>query len=159
MLTLSTPFLEIVGRSTLIYAFIYVGLRVSGKREMSQLSLVDFVVLLLLANAVQNAMLGPDTSLVGGMTAAGTLLLLDGIVARLLYYFPQLRKVAEGSPTVLIMHGQVIPQNLRREQISEDDLAAALRDHGFHNISEVEIAVLETSGKISMVGRPKVDRD
>lgn len=159
MWTLGTPILEIIGRSALVYAFIYIGLRVSGKREMSQLSLVDFVVLLLLANAVQNAMIGPDTSLLGGIIAAGTLLVLDGIVARLLYYFPALRKVAEGSPTVLIMHGQVIPGNLRREQISEDDLAAALREHGFHHVNEVEIAVLETNGTISMVGKTKVDSE
>jgi uncharacterized membrane protein YcaP (DUF421 family) len=153
MWTLETPFLEIIARSALVYAFIYVGLRVSGKREMSQLSLVDFVVLLLLANAVQNAMIGPDTSLVGGVLAAGTLLLLDSIVARLLYYFPRLRKVAEGSPSVLILRGEVIATNMRREQISEANLAAALREHGFQGVSEVEIAVLETNGAISMVGK------
>lgn len=153
MFTLSTPFLEIIGRSALVYAFIYSGLRVSGKREMSQLSLVNFVVLLLLANAVQNAMIGPDTSLLGGVIAAGTLLLLDSIVARLLYYFPRLRKVAEGSPSVLILRGEVIAANMRREQISEADLAAALREHGFQGVHEVEIAILETNGVISMVGK------
>lgn len=157
MWTLETPMLEIIGRSALIYVFIYVGLRISGKREMSQLSLVDFVVLLLLANAVQNAMLGPDTSLLGGVIAAATLLVLDGLVARLLYYFPRLRHVAEGSPTVLILHGQVITQHLRREQLSEEDLASALRDHGFQQPSEVEMAVLETNGKITMIGKTAVN--
>lgn len=153
MWNLSTPAWEIIARSMLVYLFIYIGLRLSGKREMGQLSLVDFVVLLLLANAVQNAMLGTDTSLLGGVIAAATLLILDWIVARLLYYFPRLRKVAEGSPSVLILRGEVITQNLRREQLTDDDIAAALRDHGFHSVSEVEMAVLETNGKITMIGK------
>ena len=143
--------LEILLRTAAVYLVILVGLRLAGKREIGQLTVFDLVVLLLIANAVQNAMVGPDTSLVGGILAAVVLLLINVLVARLRFKWPRLRRWLEGTPTLLVLHGDVISGNLRREGVDEDILSAALREHGIADISGVEMAVLETDGSISVV--------
>jgi uncharacterized membrane protein YcaP (DUF421 family) len=149
-INLSTA-IEILLRTAAVYLVILVGLRLAGKREIGQLTVFDLVVLLLISNAVQNAMVGPDTSLVGGLLAAVVLLLVNALVARLRYKSPRLRHWLEGTPTLLALHGEVISANLRREGIDEDILSAALREHGIVDISGVEMAVLETDGSISVV--------
>ena len=111
----------------------------------------DLVVLLLIANAVQNAMLGPDTSLAGGILAAVVLLTLNAIVARLRLRWSLLRRLVEGSPTLLVLRGEVIADHMRREGLDEDTLEAALREHGVADLSDVEMAVLEIDGSISVV--------
>jgi len=151
MLNLAIPAWDIVLRTAAIYAAILVGLRLAGKREMGQMNVFDLVVLLLIANAVQNAMVGPDTSLLGGMLAAGVLLILNAILARLRLRWPRLRRVIEGSPTVLILHGEVLEDHLRREEVDKEMLAAALREHGLSDEKGVEMAVLEIDGSISVV--------
>jgi uncharacterized membrane protein YcaP (DUF421 family) len=108
-------------------------------------------VLLLIANAVQNAMVGPDTSLAGGVLAALVLLALNAGVARLRLHWPRLRRVIEGSPTLLVLHGEVIPDHLRREGLDQETLEAALREHGVADVTGVEMAVLEIDGSISVV--------
>jgi uncharacterized membrane protein YcaP (DUF421 family) len=147
---LSTLF-DILLRTVAVYLVILVGLRLAGKREIGQLTVFDLVVLLLISNAVQNAMVGPDTSLVGGLLAAVVLLLVNTLVSRLGLKWPRLRHWVEGTPTLLVLHGEVIPEHLRREGVDEDILSAALREHGIADISEVEMAVLETDGSISVV--------
>jgi uncharacterized membrane protein YcaP (DUF421 family) len=134
-----------------VYLVLLMGLRLAGKRELGQMTIFDLVVLLLLANAVQNAMVGPDTSLTGGLLAAGALLAMNLIVAQLGIRWPRLRRFVEGSPTVLILHGQVLARHLQREGIDQDELAAALREHGVAEVSQVEMAVLEIDGSISVV--------
>jgi len=109
------------------------------------------VVLLLIANAVQNAMVGPDTSLTGGLLAAVVLLVINFLVARLRLHWPVLRRAVEGTPTVLVLHGEVFRHNLRREGLDQDTLEAALREHGVAELSDVEMAVLEIDGSISVV--------
>ena len=141
----------IVVRTLAVYLAILAGLRLSGKREIGQMTVFDLVVLLLIANAVQNAMVGPDTSLLGGILAAVVLLLVNAIVARLSLRWPRLRRWVEGTPTLLVLHGEVIPQHLRREGIDEESLLAAFREHGVAEISGVEMAVLEIDGSISVV--------
>ena len=143
--------LEIIIRTIAVYLVILIGLRLAGKREIGQMTVFDLVVLLLIANAVQNAMVGPDTSLVGGILAAIVLLLVNAAVAGLRLRSPRLRRLVEGTPTLLVLHGEVIPQHMRREGIDEESLLVALREHGVAEISEVEMAVLEIDGSISVI--------
>lgn len=138
-------------RTSVIYFVVLVGLRLAGKREIGQMTIFDLVVLLLLANAVQNAMVGGDASLVGGLAAAGTLLLLNGLVARATLRWPRLRRTLVGMPTLLVLRGEVLHEHLRREGIGLDELEAALREHGIANAQDVDMAVLEVDGSISVV--------
>lgn len=151
MLHLAQPAWQIVVRTMAVYLALLVGLRLAGKREIGQMTVFDLVVLLLLANAVQNAMVGPDTSLAGGVIAAAVLLVLNALVAQVRLRWPKLRHAIEGSPTILILHGEVIPAHLRREGIDQETLEAALREHGVTDLGQVEMAVLETDGSISVV--------
>lgn len=151
MLSLELPVWDIVFRTAAIYLTILVGLRFAGKRELGQMTVFDLVVLLLIANAVQNAMVGPDTSLSGGVLAAVVLLVLNALVARLRLRWPALRRAVEGSPTVLVLRGEVITDHLRREGLDQDTLEAALREHGVADLGDVEMAVLEIDGSISVV--------
>lgn len=151
MFHLGTPVWGIALRSFVVYLAILVGLRIAGKREMGQMTVFDLVVLLLIANAVQNAMVGPDNSLVGGLVAAAVLLLLNAGVARLRLRSKRLRRLVEGSPTILVLHGRIFGENLRHEGIDIDELQASFREHGIEKLSEVEMAVLETDGSISIV--------
>ena len=143
--------LGIIIRTTAVYLVILIGLRLAGKREIGQMTVFDLVVLLLIANAVQNAMVGPDTSLIGGVLAAIALLAVNALVARLRLRSPRLRHLVEGTPTLLVLHGEVIPEHMQREGIDEESLLTALREHGVAEISEVEMAVLEIDGSISVV--------
>lgn len=151
MFTLAIPIWNIILRTAAVYFIILLGLRLTGKREIGQMTVFDLVLLLLIANAVQNAMVGPDTSLFGGLIAAAVLLVLNVAVARLRLRSARLRRLIEGSPTLLILHGEVIESHLRREGLDEETLEAALREHGVAELSEVEMAVLEIDGSISVV--------
>jgi uncharacterized membrane protein YcaP (DUF421 family) len=143
--------LGIMIRTIAVYLIILIGLRLSGKREMGQMTVFDLVVLLLVSNAVQNAMVGPDTSLTGGILAAIVLLAINGLIARMRLRWPRLRRWVEGTPTLLVLHGEPIPEHMHREGIDEETLAEALREHGVAEISGVEMAVLEIDGSISVV--------
>jgi uncharacterized membrane protein YcaP (DUF421 family) len=143
--------LDIVIRTLVVYLFVLIGLRLSGKREIGQMTVFDLVVLLLIANGVQNAMVGPDTSLTGGILAAVVLLVLNAFVARMRLHWPRLRRLVEGTPTLLVLHGQVITEHLHHEGLDEDTLMAALREHGIAEVGGVDMAVLEIDGSISVV--------
>jgi uncharacterized membrane protein YcaP (DUF421 family) len=149
-LSLSTA-IGIAARTLIIYVVILAGLRLSGKRELGQMTVFDLVVLLLVANAVQTAMVGPDTSLVGGILSAIVLLLINAGVARLRLSWPRLKHVVEGTPTLLVLHGEVVPEHMRKEGIDEETLETALREHGVEKMGDVEMAVLEIDGSISVV--------
>lgn len=151
MLTLGEPVLGIIARAAIIYFAVLVGLRLAGKREVGQLTILDLVVLLLIANAVQNAMVGADTSLLGGLIAAGTLLTINRLLAYFRLRSAKLRHLLQGTPTILVLHGKPIEEHLRREGIDEDTLAAALREHGIASIEQADTVVLETDGSISVV--------
>jgi uncharacterized membrane protein YcaP (DUF421 family) len=142
---------EIALRTVLIYLFVLAGLRLAGKREVGQMTPFDLVLLLLLANAVQNAMTGPDTSVTGGLVAAGTLLLLNTGVTRLLWNHKKVRRWVEGTPTVLILKGKIIHENLEKEKVTLESLHQALREHGVSTTKEVGIAVLEIDGSVSVL--------
>jgi uncharacterized membrane protein YcaP (DUF421 family) len=151
MLSLAIPAWNIILRTVVVYMVILTGLRLAGKREIGQMTVFDLVVLLLIANAVQNAMVGPDTSLLGGILAAGVLLVLNAIVAWLRLRWTPLRRIIEGTPTLLILHGEVIADHLRREGLDQETLETAIREHGVAELSDVEMAVLEIDGSISVV--------
>jgi uncharacterized membrane protein YcaP (DUF421 family) len=151
MFATTTPIWQTVIRTTVIYFAILFGLRLAGKRQLGQMTVFDLVVLLLISNAVQNAMVGPDNSLIGGIVAAAVILLLNFGVSRLQLSSKSLRSLVEGSPTVLLLHGQIIPAALQREGVDEETLGAAMREHGFERPDQIEMAVLETDGSISIV--------
>lgn len=151
MLKLDVPAWKIALRMAAIYLVTLIGLRLAGKREMGQMTVFDLVVLLLIANAVQNAMVGLDTSLTGGVLAAVVLLVLNAVVARLRLRWSRLRRLVEGSPTLLVLHGEVLADHLRREGLDQQTLETALREHGVAEVRDVEMAVLEIDGSISVV--------
>lgn len=141
----------IVVRSTVVYLVILVGFRLAGKRHISQLSLVDFALILLVSNAVQNAMVGNDSSLLGGIVAAATLILINVILTKLLFKDTKLGKFITGEPRLLVRNGQYIMSNLQHEEIRPEELEEQIREHGFKDISEVKTAILEMDGSISIL--------
>ena len=141
----------IVVRTFVVYAALLIGLRLSGKRELGQLTSFDLVVILLVSNAVQNAMVGPDTSLVGGLVAAATLLLVNQLVGRLDLQWPWLHRQLVGQPSLLVNRGRFVDAHLRREDLTRDEVFEALREHGVMNLNQVQMAVLEVDGTISVV--------
>lgn len=148
--------LEIAVRTGLIYFAVLIGVRLSGKREIGQMTPFDLVLLLLIANAVQNAMTGPDTSLVGGLVAAGTLIAINSLVSLLAWRSKRISRIVEGSPTPLVHHGRVLEDNLAREKVTTDELHQALREHGIPNLAEVELAMLEVDGSISVLRKDEM---
>lgn len=142
---------EIVVRTAIVYIAMFLGLRFLGKREIGQMTIFDLVLILLIANAVQNAMVGPDVSLEGGLIAAGVLLLMNWLVAMLRLRSPLLSRLFEGHPTVLVERGSYVTGALRRQGLDEEDVTMAMREHGIDDVSKVSLAVLETDGSISII--------
>lgn len=147
---------EIILRTLIIYVIVLVGIRLSGKREVGQMTPFDLVLLLLISNAVQNAMTGPDTSVLGGIAAAVTLLVLNGIVSRIVSRNTELRKYIVGTPTLLVYDGDIIKEHLRKEEITVEALYTALREHGIDNLSKVHQAILEIDGSISVLTKEEM---
>lgn len=139
-------------RSAIVYVAIYVGLRAAGKRHAGQLSIVDFVLVLLVSNAVQNAMVGNDSSLLGGIVAALTLILVNLALTRLVIRHERLAAFLEGEPTLLVRDGRILDNALGREGIRRAELEAAIREHGFKDVGDCRAAILEIDGSISVVG-------
>jgi uncharacterized membrane protein YcaP (DUF421 family) len=150
---------EIVLRTAIIYAVVLIGVRLSGKREVGQMTPFDLTLLLLISNSVQNAMTGPDTTLVGGVIAAITLLVMNYVVADLSGANRRFRKLIEGQPSLLIHDGQVIASHLAKERVSMDELDRALREHGISSRKDVALAVLEIDGSISCLKYDEIKPD
>ena len=148
--------IEIAIRTSIIYLALLLGLRLMGKRQVGQLTTFDFLLLLLLSNAVQNAMTGPDTSIQGGLVAAGTLFALNVIIAGVVRRSSKAEHFIEGTPTLLIRNGQILNQNLVREGITRDDLLRSMREHGVDTVEEVRAAILEVDGTVSVVKEDEV---
>jgi len=148
---------EKVVRSILIYAFVIIALRVFGKRELGQTNTLDLVVLLLMANAVQNGIIGNDVSVTGAVIGATVLFTLNNFLARAQYRFPILSFLFEGKPTELISDGRPNVGALRHEQISLPELRAIARRQGFLDLGKVQTAILETNGVVTMwaTGEPR----
>jgi uncharacterized membrane protein YcaP (DUF421 family) len=151
LFAMSLPWWEFVLRAIGIYVFLLIVLRVTGKRQVGQLTPFDLVLLLILSNAVQNSMNGGDNSLVGGMISAVTLVCLNVLVGKATSRNRQLERLVDGQPRVLISNGHVFKTVLVDEGITHDELMAALRRTGCETIEEVRLAVLETNGGISVI--------
>jgi uncharacterized membrane protein YcaP (DUF421 family) len=139
----------IVLRTAVIYIVVLLGVRLSGKREVGQMTPFDLTLLLLLSNSVQNAMTGPDTSLSGGVIAAITLLVLNYFIAEVSGGNRRFRKLVEGQPSLLVHDGQIISAHMAKEHVSMDELERSLREHGISSYHDVALAVLEVDGSIS----------
>lgn len=151
--------LQIVLRTGVIYLLVLIGVRLSGKREVGQMTPFDLTLLLLLSNSVQNAMTGPDTSLLGGAVAATTLLILNYLVANVSGGSRRFRKLVEGEPSLLIHDGKIIETHMARERVSIDELHRALREHGLNSCDQVALAVLEVDGSISCLKYDEIKPD
>jgi len=151
--------LEITLRTAVIYVVVLAGVRLSGKREVGQMTPFDLTLLLLISNAVQNAMTGPDNSLLGGVVAAATLLLLNYLVAELSGGNRRFRKFVQGQPSLLVHDGQVIDSHMAKEHVSMDELQRALREHGISSPKDVALAVLEVDGSISCLKYDEIKPD
>ena len=151
--------LNIALRTTVIYAVVLAGVRLSGKREVGQMTPFDLTLLLLISNSVQNAMTGPDTSLLGGVVAASTLLLLNYLIADVSGANRHFRKVIQGQPSLLVHDGKVIESHMAKEHVSMDELERALREHGISSCHDVALAVLEVDGSISCLKYDEIKPD
>ena len=151
---MTAPFatlLDVAIRTTVVYLALLVGLRVTGTRQLGQMSTFDLVLLLIIANAVQNAMVGPDTSLAGGLVAAGVLIGWHRIIDWWRFRSRRVAKLLAGEGIMLVHRGEVLDEHLRRGGITRDELQQALREHGVARIEDVMLAVLEPDGTISVV--------
>ena len=153
MFSLALPVAEKILRPILVYAFLIVALRLAGKRELAQLNPFDLVVLLTISNTVQNAIIGEDNSVTGGVIGAATLLLVNHFVVRFLYSHERLDRAIEGDQAVLIEDGCVCHDCLKQELITLPELEAAAHKQGFSNLDDVDRAVLEPGGGITFVSK------
>ena len=161
MFVLSVPVFEKILRPVIVYLFLIVGLRLSGKRELAQLNPFDFVVLLTLSNTVQNAIIGNDNSVTGGVLGATTLLVVNYLVVRFLYRHNRLDELVEGRSTVVVEDGVLQKDNLRQELVTLKELMEAARKQGFASLDEVDYADLEPGGGFSFIGKrpaPEIER-
>ena len=142
---------DVVLRTAIVYLFVVAAIRISGKREVGQMSVLELVVILVLSDAVQNSMVGENTTLWGGLVAVVTLLGLDFAIKWVTGRSRTLRNVIEGEPRLLVRDGRLLDKALREEKIDADDVRAAVRAHGLTRIDEVRLAVLETDGSISVI--------
>lgn len=158
MFVLGLPLLEKILRPVIVYAFLVVSLRLSGKRELVQLNPFDLVVLLTLSNTVQNAIIGDDSSVSGGIIGATSLLAVNYLVVRFLYGHHKIEQIVEGQSDVLVEGGKVKAARLKKELITAAQLEAAARKQGFDSLTEVDKCILEPGGTLSFVGkRPASD--
>jgi len=149
MFHLCLPVAEKILRPVIVYGFLIGGLRLAGKREMAQLNPFDLVVLLTISNTVQNAIIGEDISITGGIIGAATLLVVNHCVVRFLYSHKRLECLIEGAPTVLIEHGAIKEEQLRKELITPAEIELAAHRQGFGSLEEIDCAVLDPGGSIS----------
>lgn len=145
------PILDVVIRSVCIYLFMVIAIRLFGKNQLSQLNAGDVVLLLLISNAVQNAMVGENTSLEGGLVAALVLFVANFIVKRLMFSNRKFESFMEEDPVVLIKDGKVDENALNKVKISKDELEEAVREHGVDGINKVKLSILEVDGNISVI--------
>ena len=153
MLATTVPIWEIVLRTMVVYVVVLGLLRVAGKRELGQMSVIDLVVILVIANAVQNSLNGGDETLLGGLVSAATLIGMNLFFDRLGRRVPFLSNLVREEPTVLMQHGKLIAKNLESEDIEKEEIEMEAREHGIPDLSQVDMAVLEVDGSISIIAK------
>ena len=134
-----------------VYFFLIIAIRFFGKKELAQLSVFDLVFILLISNVVQNAMVGPDTSLSGGLTGAAALFGVNYLLKYLEFQFPLFGKAIQGESVMLIFKGKINTKNLDKAKITMDELIEAIREHGVSSVEDVDLAVFEVDGNISIL--------
>ena len=153
-----TGYLNIALRALAVYCFMILAIRVFGKKELAQLSVIDLVFILLISNAVQNAMVGPDNSLEGGLIAAISLFAANFTLKRVLYKNKGINKLIQGEPLILIYKGTPNVENCKKSEISMEELEATVREHGSRDIQHVDLAMLEVDGNISVISEDFIKR-
>ena len=151
MQLLTNPWFAVAASSIAVYIFMIVAIRLFGKKELSQLSVIDLVFILLISNAVQNAMVGNNTTLSGGLVAATALFLVNFLFKQALFRFPSLGRFIQGEPIMLVYKGKMKIDNMHRTRITHDELMEAVREHGVDSLSDVDLAILEIDGNISIL--------
>jgi uncharacterized membrane protein YcaP (DUF421 family) len=147
------PYFIIIIKSVAVYLFILFAIRLFGKKELAQLSVIDLVFILLISNSVQNAMVGSDSSLLGGLAAASGLFIANYILKILVRRFPGLSRAIQGSEIMLVYKGHILERNFERSMLTIEELNAVIREHGVKNIEEVDLAILEVDGNISVLSK------
>ncbi len=145
---------EKIVRPLVVYFFLLIAFRLAGKRELGQMTPFDLIVLLTISNVLQNAMIGPDNSLTGGLIGGVTLFVANGLIGRLTLHVPRLAQILEGKPTVLIENGKVITKNLRREVMTRTELERAIRKHDLdpeRDLPLIKRALLEQDGTVTII--------
>ena len=145
------PYLDIVLRSIAVYFFMVIALRVFGKKELSQLNSSDIILILLISNSVQNAMVGPNTSLLGGITAAFVLFVINFLFKKTIFKSTFVKNLILDKPEILIHNGKTEYETLSKLGITTDELEEAMREHGVIHYDEVKLAMFETDGNISII--------
>ena len=156
MFNMTVSWWELLVRSAVVYAALIFFLRVTGKRQIGQLAPFDLVLLLVLSNAVQNSMNGGDNSLVGGLISAVTLIALNYVVGYATFKSKRVEAIVEGRPLVIVHNGHVFEDVLARAQITHHELDAAVRQNGFACVDDVQTAILENNGAITVIPRHRV---
>jgi uncharacterized membrane protein YcaP (DUF421 family) len=151
-------YIQVILRSIAVYFFIVIAIRIFGKKELAQLSVIDLVFILLISNAVQNAMVGDNTSLSGGVVAATALFVMNYIFKKILYKNKKIGDLLEGCAILLIYKGELQQHNLEKAEITLEELEAAVREHGVQDIQHVDLAMLEADGNISVISNDFNDR-
>ncbi len=144
------PLINLLIRAIVVYFSILLLLRIGGKRQMGQMEATEFVAILLISNAVQNAMNGGDNSLAAGIFLATILIASSALVTYLTFKSRIMRNLFEGTPTLLIHKGKILPKNIAKEFLSESEIRTLLRKQGFHHLADVEVAILEADGTLSI---------
>ena len=145
--------LRIIFSTSIIYVFIVLALRIFGRKELAQLTTVDLVFILLLSNSVQNAMVGSNSTVYGGITAATTLFVLNFIFKKIMFKNERINKFIQGTPILLIYKGNLQEKKLQKYEISLEELKEAVREHGVDGFSDVDLAMLEIDGNISILSK------
>ena len=144
-------YLDIIIRSAAVYVFMILAIRFFGKKELSQLSTTDLVFIVLISNSVQNAMVGANSSLAGGLLAALVLFTLNYFLKLLMFRSRRFKDMLEDKPVILIHDGRLDTDHLHRERITMDELEQAIREHGVDNYKQVKLAIMEVDGNISVI--------
>jgi len=153
--------LEKIIRPLIVYFFLLIAFRLAGKRELGQMTPFDLVVLLTISNVLQNAMIGPDNSLTGGLIGGLTLFVANGLIGRLTLHFPKIARLLEGKPTPLIEDGRILTKNLRREVMTRSELERAIRKHDLDpgaDLPLIKRALLEQDGTVTILHKSQQDQ-
>jgi len=155
----SFPHWEFVVRAAVVYVFVLFLLRLGGKRQIGQMGVGEFVAILLISNAVQNSMNGGDNSITGGLILATALILLSVLVEYVTFKSKRIENLIQGRPTLLVHNGRILKENLQKEMLSTHELAALLRRQGIHRVDEIDSAILESDGFVSVTRKSDAPRE